>query len=70
MSLELGHMNPGIDFERLKRNRERERERDYSKKHDYISHADRQILMIKTNILTYANNTLTRIKDKSACFEA
>jgi hypothetical protein len=24
MSLELGHMNPGIDFERLKRNRERE----------------------------------------------
>jgi hypothetical protein len=25
MSLELGHMNPGIDFERLKRNRERER---------------------------------------------
>jgi hypothetical protein len=28
MSLELGHMNPGIDFERLKRNRERERERE------------------------------------------
>jgi hypothetical protein len=28
MSLELGHMNPGIDFERLKRERERERERD------------------------------------------
>jgi len=28
MSLELGHMNPGIDFERLKRERERERERE------------------------------------------